>query len=71
LLEGQSENMIHWFKALYYLCVEFMVDLANLLEISYRDSNILILFGLIPVIIATDSLIVLWLLFQRFREKQP
>ena len=38
----------------YYLCVEFMIDFSNLFDISYRDSNIIILFGILPLILTKE-----------------
>ena len=43
----------------YYLCVEFMIDFSNLFGISYRDSNIIILFGILPLILTIDAAIFL------------
>ena len=39
---------------LYYLCVDFMIAFANLFDITYRDANLIILFGLLPGIIFLD-----------------
>jgi hypothetical protein len=47
---------------LYYLCVDFMVALANFGSITYRDANILIVFGLIPAVLIMDFMITAGLL---------
>ena len=44
-------------ESLYYLCVDFMVAFANLFDMTYRDANMLILFGFIPLVLAADVLI--------------
>ena len=41
-------------ETLYFLCVDFMIVFANLLGITYRDANIIILFGVIPTILIFD-----------------
>jgi len=47
---------------LYYLCVDFMISFANLTNTTYRDANMLILFGLVPLIIFTDTLLLIRIL---------
>ena len=42
----------------YFLCVDFMIAFANLAGVTYRDSNIIILLGLIPVILTVDVIII-------------
>lgn len=44
---------------LYYLCVDFMVSFASLTNTTYRDANMLILFGFVPLIIFTDTLLLI------------
>ena len=39
---------------LYFLCVDFMIVFANLLGITYRDANIIILFIFLPSVIFLD-----------------
>lgn len=46
----------------YFLCVDFMTELANLTNTSYRDTNMIILFGFLPSIIIIDIIIFLFLI---------
>ena len=42
------------FIDLYFLCVDFMTELANLTGTTYRDANMIILFGFLPAVILMD-----------------
>ena len=44
-------------ETLYFLCVDFMIVFANLLGITYRDANIIVLFIFLPSVIFVDLLI--------------
>jgi hypothetical protein len=55
--------------SLYYLCVEFMVDFANLIGGSYRDANMMILFGLLPLVLGVDFAFLLCVLFSGKSKK--
>lgn len=55
---------------MYNMCVEFMINFANMLNISYRDANMIILFVCIPSIIAIDFILFIFLSIKRlFRHK--
>ena len=49
----------------YFLCVDFMTELANLTNSSYRDTNMIVLFGFLPMIIIIDVIIFLFLLTRK------
>lgn len=48
---------MNFFVDLYFLCVDFMIQAANLLGITYRDANIIVLFGVIPVVLFFDLIL--------------
>lgn len=54
-------------EALYFLCVDFMLAFADLIGMTYRDANMLILFGLLPAVLFCDCLIFLFLLISKQR----
>jgi hypothetical protein len=45
----------------YFLCVDFMTELANITNSTYRDTNMIILFGFLPGVIIFDVLLFLYL----------
>jgi hypothetical protein len=57
------------FVDLYFLCVDFMIQLANATGTTYRDVNIIVLFGLIPVVLIFDFLLVIVAFLKRFVNK--
>jgi len=42
---------------LYYICVNFMINIANFSGVTYKDMNIIVLFGILPVILLLDFII--------------
>lgn len=51
--------------ALYYLCVDFMVNFADVAGITYRDANALILFLFIPSVLLIDVLLYFMVVFSK------
>jgi hypothetical protein len=45
----------------YFLCVDFMTALANLTGTTYRDTNMIILFVFLPIVIFIDIVFFLYL----------
>jgi len=45
-----SDLAMRWGTWLYYECVTFVVHLADVLDITYRDANALIFFVLWPAV---------------------
>ena len=53
---------------IYYLCVDFMVNFADVMGWTYRDANALILFIFIPIVLLTD-IVLYFLIMILNREK--
>jgi len=53
---------------LYFLCVDFMLAFAHMCGVTYRDANVIILFGLIPLVLLCDLLVLLCVAWSRSRE---
>jgi hypothetical protein len=58
------ETLEHFATWLYWYCVDFMVNAANLLELTYRDTNSLMFFVIWP---AVTVMLLATVVFQRIR----
>lgn len=58
--------------AVYAACVDFMLNVARLFGITYRDANALMFFVLWPAVTAALSVVVLWqrARLRRVRERR-
>ena len=54
------------FVEFYFLCVDFMTELANLTGTTYRDTNMIILFGFLPAVIFMDFMWTCFLVLANF-----
>lgn len=53
---------------LYFLCVDFMLAFADLCGVTYRDANMIVLFGLVPAVLLCDLLVLFCVMWSRSRR---
>jgi hypothetical protein len=61
-----GESGISWVDTIFRYCVNFLVDMSNVIGISYEELNIWIFVIILPIILIT-SLVVNYILFQKLK----
>lgn len=59
--------IVEWGTWLYWHCVDFMVNAANLLDVTYRDTNSLMFFVIWPGVTVLLTITVVWQRIQIWR----
>jgi hypothetical protein len=53
-------NLIHLFKELYAYCTDFIINLANITELSYYELNFIIFILLYPLLLFVFLIVYLY-----------
>jgi len=67
-LSTMGDSGIHWIDELFRWCVVLLVDLAELMGISYEALNVYLFVFLLPIALLCSGLINIYLL-RRFRNE--
>jgi hypothetical protein len=64
-------NLIHLFKELYAYCTDFIINLANITELSYYELNFIIFILLYPLLLFVFLIVYLYqkLRLRSYRKK--
>lgn len=66
-LNTMGESGIYWIDVLFKWCVIFLVDLANVLGVTYEEINIYLFVFLLPLLLSSSVILNIYLL----ARKQP
>ena len=67
-LSTMGESGIHWIDALFRWCVVLLVDIADVLGISYETLNVYLFVFLLPVALICSGLLNIFL-YKRFQDE--
>ena len=69
-LATMGESGIGWIDALFKLCVIFLVDLADLLGLTYEEINIYIFVIIWPCLTLYQTIRIMWLKSKLRRQEK-
>ena len=67
-LSTMGDSGIYWIDSLFRWCVVLLVDLADLLGISYEALNVYLFVFLLPLVLLCSGLLNIFL-YKRFRDE--